>query len=118
MNDMKQTRRVTIRLTPWQARKLWELRTKDLPAGSEPRGVTEVIIASLFGKQVDNKTLPPAEEEPTLITVSPERAQSVLGQLSEAARNVDPEREHLDLTEEDNSKSFDNSDVGDEYLEL
>ncbi len=47
--QQQQTRRVTIRLTPYQARRLWQLRSSDLPEGARPRTVTEVLIRALVG---------------------------------------------------------------------
>jgi hypothetical protein len=48
MDEDRQTRRVTIRLTPYQARRLWKLRTADLPDGARPRTVTEVLVRALL----------------------------------------------------------------------
>ena len=48
MDEDRQTRRVTIRLTPFQARRLWKLRTADLPEGARPRTVTEVLVRALL----------------------------------------------------------------------
>jgi hypothetical protein len=48
MEEDRQTRRVTIRLTPYQARRLWKLRTADLPEGARPRTVTEVLVRALL----------------------------------------------------------------------
>ena len=47
MEDVRQSRRVTIRLTPWQARRLWQLRTADLPEGKPPRTTTEVLLRAI-----------------------------------------------------------------------
>ncbi len=41
-------RKVTVRLTPFQARKLWELRTAGLPEGARPRSATQVIVDALL----------------------------------------------------------------------
>jgi hypothetical protein len=41
-------RKVTIRLTPFQARKLWELRTQGLPEGARPRSATQILIEALL----------------------------------------------------------------------
>ncbi len=48
MDEDRQTRRVTIRLTPYQARRLWKLRTADLPEGARARTVTEVLVRALL----------------------------------------------------------------------
>ena len=48
MEEDRQTRRVTIRLTPYQARRLWKLRIADLPEGARPRTVTEVLVRALL----------------------------------------------------------------------
>jgi hypothetical protein len=47
MEELKQTRRVTIRLTPWQARRLWQLRTVGLAEGEPPRTATEVLLRAI-----------------------------------------------------------------------
>jgi hypothetical protein len=39
---------VTIRLTPFQAKKLWELRTQGLPEGARPRPATQILIEALL----------------------------------------------------------------------
>jgi hypothetical protein len=41
-------RKVTIRLTPFQAKKLWELRTSGLPEGARPRPATQILIEALL----------------------------------------------------------------------
>ncbi len=43
-----QSMRITIRLTPFQARQLWLLRNADLPAGAAPRTATAVLIRALL----------------------------------------------------------------------
>jgi hypothetical protein len=48
MAQENEPRRVTIRLTPYQARKLWKLRTHGLPGGARPRTVTEVLVGALL----------------------------------------------------------------------
>jgi hypothetical protein len=48
MKGTQQPRRVTVRLTPYQARLLWAMRTGGLPDGAEPRTATEVIVAALL----------------------------------------------------------------------
>ena len=47
MEDVRQSRRVTIRLTPWQARRLWELRIAGVPEGQRPRTATEVLLRAV-----------------------------------------------------------------------
>jgi hypothetical protein len=42
-----QPRRVTIRLTPYEARLLWRLRTAGLPDGVRPRTATDVLVHAL-----------------------------------------------------------------------
>jgi hypothetical protein len=48
MDDRQQPRRVTIRLTPYQARALWKLRNHNLVEGQLPRSVTAVLVESLL----------------------------------------------------------------------
>jgi hypothetical protein len=48
MFEEKLPRRVTIRLTPYQSRRLWKLRSADLPEGARPRTVTEVLVRALL----------------------------------------------------------------------
>jgi hypothetical protein len=49
MNDrQQQPHRVTIRLTPYQARALWKLRTHALVEGQEPRTVTHVLVEAML----------------------------------------------------------------------
>jgi hypothetical protein len=60
MEELRQTRRVTIRLTPWQARRLWQLRTVGLPEGEAPRTATEVLL-----RAITESTLPEDEEKST-----------------------------------------------------
>ena len=57
MEELRQTRRVTIRLTPWQARRLWQLRTAGLPEGEAPRTATEVLL-----RAITESTLPTDDE--------------------------------------------------------
>ena len=40
--------KVTIRLSPYQARALWKLRTLGLPEGARPRTSTEVLVHALL----------------------------------------------------------------------
>ena len=65
MDEDKQTRRVTIRLTPYQARRLWKLRSADLPEGARPRTVTEVLVRALLdaSRAVDRDEAPVHREE-------------------------------------------------------
>lgn len=60
--EEKLTRRVTIRLTPYQAKLLWRLRTEGIPEGGTPRTVTEVLIRPL--REAERKELQavPVEE--------------------------------------------------------
>jgi hypothetical protein len=48
MFEEKLPRRVTIRLTPYQSRRLWKLRTAGLPEGARPRSVTETLVHALL----------------------------------------------------------------------
>jgi hypothetical protein len=49
MNDrQQQPHRVTIRLTPYQARALWKLRTNALVEGQTPRTVTHVLVEAML----------------------------------------------------------------------
>jgi hypothetical protein len=49
MNDrQQQPHRVTIRLTPYQARALWKLRTHALVEGQTPRTVTHVLVEAML----------------------------------------------------------------------
>lgn len=49
MNDRQpQPHRVTIRLTPYQARALWKLRTSALVEGQTPRTVTHVLVEAML----------------------------------------------------------------------
>ena len=49
MNDrQQQPHRVTIRLTPYQARALWKLRTTALVEGQTPRTVTHVLVEAML----------------------------------------------------------------------
>lgn len=47
MSELKQARRISLRLTPWQARQLWRLRTEGLLEGQPPRTVTEIFVKGL-----------------------------------------------------------------------
>ncbi|HUQ05958.1 MAG TPA: hypothetical protein VM261_25825 [Kofleriaceae bacterium] len=40
--------KVTIRLSPYEARALWKLRMKGLPEGARPRTSTEVLVHALL----------------------------------------------------------------------
>jgi hypothetical protein len=48
MREPRQPLRITIRLTPYQARRLWDLRTAGLPEGARPRTATEVLLNALL----------------------------------------------------------------------
>ena len=70
MDELKQTRRVTIRLTPWQARRLWQLRTVGLAEGEAPRTATEVLLraiteSTLPGEEAEEKATPAIEASAT-----------------------------------------------------
>jgi hypothetical protein len=43
-----QPAKITVRLTPFEARALWQLRTEGLPLGARPRTATEVIVHALL----------------------------------------------------------------------
>ena len=47
-SEVQIQRKVTIRLTPYQARKLWELRTRGLPEGARPRSATQILVEALL----------------------------------------------------------------------
>jgi hypothetical protein len=85
MEEDRQTRRVTIRLTPYQARRLWKLRTADLPEGARPRTVTEVLVRALLDA---SRTLD--RDEP-----------SVHREESAAARSIDSTHHEHDLAVHD-----------------
>lgn len=40
--------KITIRLSPYEARALWRLRTAGLPVGARPRTVTQVLVHALL----------------------------------------------------------------------
>lgn len=40
--------KITIRLSPYEARALWKLRTHGLPEGARPRTSTEVLVHALL----------------------------------------------------------------------
>jgi hypothetical protein len=44
----RQLSKITIRLSPYEARALDKLRTKGLPAGARPRTITQVIVHALL----------------------------------------------------------------------
>jgi hypothetical protein len=48
MEERKQSSKVTIRLSPYELRALWKLRTKGLPTGALPRPITQVIVHALL----------------------------------------------------------------------
>jgi hypothetical protein len=67
MKGLPQPRRVTVRLTPYQARSLWALRTAGLPDGAEPRTATEVIVNALLQVATLNGEPPGAETEEEML---------------------------------------------------
>ena len=73
MEEDRQTRRVTIRLTPYQARRLWKLRTSDLPERVRPRTVTEVLVRALLdaSRAIDRDDTPTPQEEMAVHDESP-----------------------------------------------
>ena len=48
MEERKQSSKITIRLSPYELRALWKLRTKGLPTGARPRPITQVIVHALL----------------------------------------------------------------------
>lgn len=48
MEDRRQPSKITIRLSPYEARALWRLRTKGLPAGARPRTITQAVVYALL----------------------------------------------------------------------
>jgi hypothetical protein len=48
VRSREQPRRVTIRLTPYEARLLWRLRIAGLPEGARPRTATTVLVHALL----------------------------------------------------------------------
>ena len=48
MEDRRQSSKITIRLSPYELRALWRLRTKGLPAGARPRTITQVLVNALL----------------------------------------------------------------------
>lgn len=46
--DAAGSERVSIRLSPYEARVLWRLRTTGLPDGARPRTVTQVLVHALL----------------------------------------------------------------------
>lgn len=47
MSNEQQGRRISFRLSPYQARMLWKLRHADIPEGGQPRTTTAVFIKAL-----------------------------------------------------------------------
>jgi len=86
MEEDRQTRRVTIRLTPYQARRLWKLRTADLPEGVRPRTVTEVLVRALLdaSRAIDRDDTPTRQEE---LPVHDEHPVTDTGSSTEEARH-------------------------------
>jgi hypothetical protein len=70
MEEIRQSRRVTIRLTPWQARRLWQLRTEGLPEGKAPRTVTEILLRAITQPHASAAT----EDETETRTESPSQS--------------------------------------------
>jgi hypothetical protein len=56
MEMSDQNRRVTLRLTPYQARQVWRLRNEGVPDGRLLRTVTEVLILGM--NKLYNETFP------------------------------------------------------------
>jgi hypothetical protein len=48
MEDRRQSSKITIRLSPYELRALWRLRTKGLPTGARPRTITQVLVHALL----------------------------------------------------------------------
>jgi hypothetical protein len=73
----QQPTRVTIRLTPYQARALWKLRTHALVEGQTPRTVTHVLIEAMLkearhiddGDETHAPPATPAADETTSLPV-------------------------------------------------
>lgn len=40
--------KITVRLSPFEARALWRLRTAGLPPGARPRSITEAVVHALL----------------------------------------------------------------------
>jgi hypothetical protein len=47
-DEETQPEKITIRLSRYEARALWRLRTEGLPEGARPRTITEVIVHALL----------------------------------------------------------------------
>jgi hypothetical protein len=64
MDERTQTSKITIRLSPYEARALWRLRMKGLPAGARPRTITQVIVHALLDAATrdDDRTSPRRDE--------------------------------------------------------
>ncbi|HEY5949024.1 MAG TPA: hypothetical protein VIV40_26210 [Kofleriaceae bacterium] len=48
MEDQSQPSKITIRLSPYELRALWRLRTQGLPEGARPRTITQVLVHALL----------------------------------------------------------------------
>jgi hypothetical protein len=65
MEDLMQPSKITIRLSPFEARALWKLRTQGLPAGARPRTITQVLVHALLeaATRDDDQSPPGAGKE-------------------------------------------------------
>lgn len=65
MEEPKQLSKITIRLSPFEVRALWKLRTKGLPDGARPRTITQVIVHALLdaANREDNSPTQRARED-------------------------------------------------------
>lgn len=59
MDERRQSSKITIRLSPYEARALWRLRTKGLPAGARPRTITQVLVHALLDAATREDDRPP-----------------------------------------------------------
>lgn len=48
MEERRHSSKITIRLSPYEMRALWKLRTRGLPAGARPRPITQVVVHALL----------------------------------------------------------------------
>jgi len=48
MEDTRHSLKITVRLSPYEARELWRLRTDGLPDGARPRTITQVVVTALL----------------------------------------------------------------------
>lgn len=64
MDERRQPSKITIRLSPYEARALWRLRTKGLPAGARPRTITQVLVHALLDAATRaDESSPPRDRE-------------------------------------------------------